>query len=466
MVHNEGGVVTRRGRPVKASTIRIVAALKARVQESYRSIAEPLGVAPKTVEGVANYYGLTRDNRPNIRNLSTDSKKQLLISALSGNNRLSGRTLERMTGVTRNYAAKLLLESGVIRRGGVWIIPKRCKSNVGRILPEIVLSVLHESRSGAKASDIALKHGIGIDQVLGIRQGRYDSFVKVNRAAKRMVRVRGVIQIYDEKGYEPSGESIKGALELSDDQEQLKCHECGDWFENLAKHVMHGHDMRVAEYKRLHGLKKTSALVNERLRVKMALAGNAFAQRYGARFMAKASAKLAHLRKNGFKNTRKSTIEQRNARRNCPVQVAHDLRTLAEKLHRRPTHFELRQAGISESGIRAKYGTIKKALDAVCANMVRKPATRWYSNEELLELLKMFREKYKRPPFASDTRRGLLPSWQTFAQRFGSWNKALVAAGFPCGNVTGWIGAKKAKTMRARAKALNAPTPRHFASSK
>lgn len=104
-------------------------------------------------------------------------------------------------------------------------------------LPSIVSVIKEDLKNGMKPMLIATKHGIEYSMVLGVNRGRYDGLLKTPRNSKKFVKVNNLLKLYDEKGYEPSGKSIKGALEVSDDCNQIRCHVCADWFGNLAAHV-------------------------------------------------------------------------------------------------------------------------------------------------------------------------------------------------------------------------------------
>ena len=359
--------------------------------------------------------------------------------AIRLNCRLSPRQLERRIGFGRLRIIHLAAAAG-----HRWSAKQQTWNSPENILPHIIDATTKAAARGVLASDIAKQNRVGIDTVIGIKTGRYE------RHSKR-VQVGSTIRLYDEKGYEPSGKSIKGAIELSDDGGQLKCHECGGWFENLSAHALYDHKLKAREYKIKHGLKLGASLVNEERRLKMSLA--AVKNGLGSRTKTvRASVKLAAMRARGVKvGHRTVTAEYRNLHGNCAVQIAHDLCTLATRLHRRPTNKEINLAGISLAIIRLKYGTVQKALDIVCGKtMKRKPVMRWYSDEELINLLKAFGEKNKRPPFRSDLRRGILPNVGTFQRRFGSWNKALKKAGYK-DHSDGWTGIIESRVARKMA---------------
>lgn len=74
------------------------------------------------------------------------------------------------------------------------------------------------------------------------------------------VRVRGEIFSWKEKApYVASGFSILGGVELSVDEKEVRCHECGEWRECLTAHIRI-HRMRAREYRIRHGINMASSL--------------------------------------------------------------------------------------------------------------------------------------------------------------------------------------------------------------
>lgn len=286
-----------------------------------------------------------------------------------------------------------------------------------------------------KVSELATKYNVHVDTVIGIIHGRYDHIAGITRGGKvRLLRGKKQheVLLYDSKGYASSGKSIAGAVEMSQDGMYLKCHECGEWHSDLSLHVNQNHGMKAREYKLKHQLKLKTALINEPLRLKRALTGiNRWATYTSAQkevfFKAQAIRKKA--KKSDAPKGR--GLMYLNSNRTCPVQSLHDLKALAKTLGRAPGCTECRKNGISVEVLRKNYGTLKNAnkIAGIDAPMLD-GAPRWYSDEELVALLRDFAETHGRQPVNSDCKRGLLPSYITFVRRLGSWDKALKLAGF------------------------------------
>lgn len=327
------------------------------------------------------------------------------------------------------------------------------RKQVATALPNIVNSVLADSsgQSTLTPTEVAEKYDISMDMLNGIKSGRYDRYLAQSRSSKRLVSCNGTIMLYDEKGYEPSGKSIKGAIELSDDQQQLKCHECGGWFEDLGHHVHGAHAMKAKSYKRAHGLKISAALCNDRIRLRRIQ----IALQHGLANKARPFQKGSRSLRKGKKQTPLPTSYY-NQRRNCAAQLAHDVRALADRLKHLPSRSDIERAGISVAILNSRYGSVGKALKTVLDKMPPKRSRKWYSDEELIGWIKNFVNTHKRPPFVSDCKRGLLVANTTFAKRFGSWSNALALAGVK-GASKGWVGTNHATKLRRAARIKGAP---------
>jgi hypothetical protein len=358
--------------------------------------------------------------------------------------------------------AKLIKQSAKWT-GSKWICTTELP-DAANPLPRLVSSVKADLIGGMTPMAVAAKRGVEYSMVLGVNRGRYDGLLKTPRNSKKFVKVNNLLKLYDTKGYIPSGKSIKGALEVSDDCNQIKCHECGDWFENLAAHIRYEHEMKTRDYKMAHGLNLGSALIGDAQRIRRIHACVKRGNSHLVAARAKRSAMIAA--GTGGTNLGKmpsglTHFGMANLRGNCAVQLTTDLRILADRLGHIPSVSETKAAGICHDAIQYRFGGVKKALATVGVNLSAKRSgpTSWYNSDQLIGMLKAFYAKHKRQPFRSDLRRGLLPSSCTFVNHFGSLNKALVAAGMHP-NTRGWTGVRKAKrAIFLAAKTNGAPVP-------
>lgn len=255
----------------------------------------------------------------------------------------------------------------------------------------------------------------------------------------RKVVMYGAEWPYEEKGkfgFVPSGKSILGAFELHEDGVGLKCHECGDHFGHLGRHVKIHFGMTAREYKKRHGLPLNTSLSSPRAREDM------------AKHPAIREARLA-LRATAFRPRNKPVgngryvradgsirAALRNLRLSCPEQLRQQLKQAAAELGHTPVDRELRARGINPTKLAERLGVkgIDEAME-VCGLVPNRDRenerlAERYSITILIELLRDARIKLRRIPRGLDCGAPLLPSRVTFVRHFGSWQAALDAAGF------------------------------------
>lgn len=236
--------------------------------------------------------------------------------------------------------------------------------------------------------------------------------------SERMIRLSGATVLYESKApFVPSGVSILGAIEYDEVEDKLRCHECGEWFYFLGPHLNAKHGMDSRAYKLKHGLKIGTALVCERVRQDNAARG-------------KIRNPLAGIKTRGGVGIRKGVIksEYRNVKGLCQAQVIDRLKKLGEQLGRVPTQLEMEQSGLRPHNFRRMFSCSAKEL-VILAGMTPRTRVLAYSDFALIEMLRDFFAAHKRVPTVSDHRRKLLPSRESFAYHFGSWQNALRAAG-------------------------------------
>jgi hypothetical protein len=87
---------------------------------------------------------------------------------------------------------------------------------------------------------------------------------------KRYVILLGHVFNYEDKApFVQSGQSIRGAIEYDKDNDKLKCHECGEWFDAIWSHSFQAHGIHSREYKVKHGLAQSASLVSQSARDNM-----------------------------------------------------------------------------------------------------------------------------------------------------------------------------------------------------
>lgn len=174
------------------------------------------------------------------------------------------------------------------------------------------------------------------------------------------VLIRGAVYKYAEKApFVRSGVSICGALEYDAARDFLRCHECGEFFENLGVHISH-HEMGQDEYREKHGLNLRTPLANYRLRTIRSAACTTRKQYEKA---------ASHLFKKGNKSRgrlgqKKMMLELLNARGNCKAQILEKLKEAALRLGRRPKERELVDCETNWMIVRKYFGSMNKAMEA------------------------------------------------------------------------------------------------------
>lgn len=256
--------------------------------------------------------------------------------------------------------------------------------------------------------------------------------------AEQQVRINGKLFLYRQKApFVASGCSVLGAIEYDAEEDKIRCHECGEWFQALPPHIGPAHGLSPRGYKQKHGLLLKAALVCERLR-------EGSSRRAVLRVQCDSDANLRRLTAmrgliRSFGSKWEATPEVRNENGRCRAQILLRLRAVAERLGRTPTQRDLRDAGLS-------YGSVLSALKlrdlpsamTLAGLMPREQGvhldgqkgTFRYSREVLIELIRDFYVASGRLPSSSDMRRVGFPGRETFDRHFGSWKKAVESAGF------------------------------------
>lgn len=227
-----------------------------------------------------------------------------------------------------------------------------------------------------------------------------------------------------------------GTLLVTTDGESVQCHICGKLFSNLAGHITHGHQMKVADYKEKYKLARKTALVSEseRMRLKEGML-EMLKNMTPAQKRKQIEGMKKFARERAF-NKFTIRLETKNKRGTCPDQLLDKIKEVARKLGKTPTSKEfIRECGTQRYKhlIFKTFGSWNKAIEMIGLN--QEPARnalgkrpKW-SDEELIEYLIDFTATNKKLPTQSDFDRGLLPDYQTYIRRFGGISKAREKAG-------------------------------------
>lgn len=284
------------------------------------------------------------------------------------------------------------------------------------------------------------------------------------------------------------GHGYVGALIYDGTSGKIQCHFCGEWFDALGNHINKEHALKAIDYKRIVGLNKSTALINEKFRASLIAHGT----RNQNLVSQKGKTRSLETRRMISETLKENREEKKNLAGTCPAQLLDRLSKLYQKLGRTPTHKEI---GFKEA-LKMTYGSIEEAMRLTgiphrtpgqtindktkwtykrCCEEVRKfydengrmPKTIdqkkigaglcsrihfygtrkvfadamilngkygnglknfRYSKEELLNLLRSFEKINGRKPSTSDCKRKLLPHASRYIYNFGSWKNALSAA--------------------------------------
>jgi hypothetical protein len=227
------------------------------------------------------------------------------------------------------------------------------------------------------------------------------------------------------------GYGFMGALVFDGKTDQIQCHLCGEWFGSLGHHLAREHNMKASAYKEKVGLLQTTALVSESARAKMIANGLEKRKRNlipGKKKTQEEKDKISRtLRENAEK------AEGMNLKGTCPAQIIDRMQKIAQE---KGDKLKMKDFKTSLCDLAKKtYGSVKEACKIAGINY-REPGKTLKNDlvkpeerrESLLEDLRRFERINGRRPSTSDTKRNLVPSWNTYRKHFGSWKKAYKLA--------------------------------------
>lgn len=235
----------------------------------------------------------------------------------------------------------------------------------------------------------------------------------------------GYVTLYNYK--EPlmpfvGGYGYQGVLLFDGETDKVQCHLCGDWFHAVGNHLGRQHGMLSRDYKKMAGLRQSTALIGEAYRAKLIETGMEKRKRN-----LRPGGKTDEATKEKIRKTLKDVrAEKQNEEGTCPRQLIDRLQKLAAELGRTPHTDEV----IFYGTLVKVYGSFKRAV-RLAGLKYRKPgqnvrynASRRYTDDELLGAIRDFAEREGREPAISDIRRALFASKATYRKHFGSWKIA------------------------------------------
>ncbi len=151
------------------------------------------------------------------------------------------------------------------------------------------------------------------------------------------------------------GFGFVGAVVFDTSTGDIQCHFCGRWFKELGNHIHREHALDAKEYKRLVGLNKSTALVNEKVRAKMIEHG-----RTNKKIRSNLRPGLPHsaaTKRQISQTLKENRDEMKNLHGTCPEQLIERLVQMHDKLGYTPP---TKKIPFYEA-LLATYGTLAEA---------------------------------------------------------------------------------------------------------
>lgn len=215
----------------------------------------------------------------------------------------------------------------------------------------------------------------------------------------------------------PDGHGYLGVVMLDKEADRIQCHQCGEWYQNLAAHVSFKHDLLANQYKEKFGLLPGTALVNEKMRNQR-------------------SDTMTQVREDNPQSTRRSfeqgnkdsgnrkgwkkPLELKNKYGVCYDQLLFKIKTASDKLGRTPALRELKDeyGGSIMTLVYTTFGSYTNALHILKLTPLASADNPAYNRSALIQILRDFKETNGREPKCTDEKRGFFPSFGTFKRYF------------------------------------------------
>lgn len=233
------------------------------------------------------------------------------------------------------------------------------------------------------------------------------------------------------------GFGYEGCLLMTLDGKGVQCHICGKTFGDLSMHLRGTHKMKADEYREKFQLAQSTSLISEEIRENRKLATlkwmKEMEEKHGIdwRKTLKKNSVKGHLTKKTG-HGQEISLETKNKRGTCPDQLLDRIKIVTEQLGHVPTKKEFIETTGSQRYVHLIYKTFGSWLNAVRKAGLQpkeRNLNRHYEDNELLEFLRDFYIQNGKIPTHSDSRRGFIPTGDTYDKRFGSLPKARELAG-------------------------------------
>jgi alkylated DNA nucleotide flippase Atl1 len=231
----------------------------------------------------------------------------------------------------------------------------------------------------------------------------------------------GYCTLYDYKSpfmaYE-GGYGFQGVLLFDGKTDKIQCHLCGAWEKSLQHHLKREHALNVSTYKDRVGLSQTTALISESTREKL------IAHNIGKRIQnlqnRKGKSHSTETREKIRETLKKNSMELKNKRGTCPLQLLTRLKAVYEKVGEED--FTTDCVPFYEALIKT-YGTFAEACRRAgvpCKARNVPPSRMKYTKESIVEWVREFINQNGRAPkekdFLANNKRRI---YQAISRRFG-----------------------------------------------
>lgn len=227
-----------------------------------------------------------------------------------------------------------------------------------------------------------------------------------------------------------NGSGYHGVLIKDKSTGKVQCHVCGKFYESIPLHSYQKHKLNAADYKLKYGFASTFPLCSVKvskqrreksMRDKMWELGGL--EKYK-------KARLAGLRKRhkqgGF------SLAFVNSRNICNEQIYRRYMLISDKIGSLPSAKTIRKYDPPLDGvIRSRFGSFNKFKLKFNLPANKRNERNPHSNDRILSILRGYYKKELRIPLADDFKRPKMGiSQKVILARFGSWNRAMMMAGF------------------------------------
>ena len=221
-----------------------------------------------------------------------------------------------------------------------------------------------------------------------------------------------------------------GVMLTTNDGTKVQCHICGELFANLGFHIYYAHKIKGVDYKTSFGLAYKTALMSEVNKENLRRGTMDWLSAMTPKQLKEYRERQGKMHKNRVHDREqpKLMLETKNKRGTCPDQLLAKITEVKNKLRHTPSLSEL----IRETGgqkykhlLYTTFGSYKNALKLLSlqpqTSAKKGVWVRKYTEEELIEYLRIFTQEHKRIPTSMDCKTsGFLPSEDTYMRHFGS----------------------------------------------